>query len=526
MFDLKKNSPPEPNTDIPSKFVLECLTTESEGDGMLYAALMNEKLLYAKSSGIWYCWHSHSWVEDETDTALGLIRHVCERYGKEIETFEDKIDKSKKENDPDDHKTYKRAWDRKITKLQNKIKSLRNTRGRNACIEFARTNLNNPLTIIGNEFDRDPWLLGVQNGVVDLRSGVLYSGKPTQLISKRCGCDYLELDLDISDWLQFVETIYDNDQEVIAFIRRLFGYGLTGLATEHVFPFLLGRGRNGKSLLMESIMRVMGNYAAVIPPDLFLQSNTPRNASQADPAIMKLEGLRLAVSSEVEEGSRFSSRQVKKITGGETLEGRNPYDKRLRNFLPTHLTVMIGNHEPVPPTGDPAFWDRTFLIRHNIRFVKRKPTKENEREADPDIEEKLKKLDSQVLTWLVLGCLEWQGNKKDLAPPISVVKDTAEYQEDADFVGQFIETCCEKVDDKKKTGSTELYSAFAIWYRENINPKKNYTPSQRAFGLKVKRRDEFKHVKTNGITYYRGICLNTEWYKKMLDAARGKDDLP
>lgn len=519
-----KLEPPAPNQDLTSKFVMECLLTENEGDGMLFAALLKDKMLYAKSSGNWYQWAGHHWTKDRVDNALGLVRYVTDRYGQEITVFEEKIDKSKKHNDPEDHKDFKKSWDRKIGMLQKNIKELRRPAGRNACIDFARTNFGNPLTIVGDEFDKDPWLLGVPNGVVDLKSGELYGGEPGHLISKCCSCDYLGIeDVDISGVLKFLNTIYDNDQELIEFLQRLLGYGLTGLTTHHVFPFLLGRGRNGKSLFMNSIMRVLGDYAAVIPSDLFLQSNAPRNTNAADPAIMKLEGLRLAVSSEVEEGSKFSALQVKKITGGDTLEGRNPYDKELRNFKPTHLTIMIGNHEPAPPTGDPAFWDRTYLIKHNIRFVTTEPKTEKEKEADPEIEEKLSKLDSQFLTWMVIGCLRWQANNKKLDPPSTVLKATEEYQEDADFIGQFIETCCATSNPKSKTGSTELYAAFTVWFRENINAKKNYTPSQRVFGKKLRARDEFPDGKTNGIVHYKGIALNADWYQKMLNYATGKD---
>lgn len=518
----RRPAPPKPN-EVESKFTMECLVTESEGDGMLFAALLENKLLYASANTSWYVWQGHVWTRDKVALIFGLVRYVTERYGQEILLLEEKIDKSKKENDSEDHDTYARAWNRKIKSLQTKIKSLQNDKGRNACVKFAYTHFNNPFAIEGDEFDKDPWLLGVQNGLVDLRSGELYPGKPEQLVSKQCSCEFNSLEeCKLSDIIEFLNTIYDGDEEVITFMQMLLGYGLTGLTTEHVFPFLLGSGRNGKSLFIASVMRVMGDYAAMIPCDLFLKTNQPRSASQTDPGIMKLEGLRLAVSSEVEEGSRFSSQQVKRITGGDTLEGRNPYDKELRNFEPTHLTLMIGNHEPVPPSGDPAFWDRTFLINHPVRFVKSDPDKESgELLADPRIEEKLMGMDEQILCWLVEGCLLWQANGRKLDPPASVLKATEDYQADADWIGQFIDACCLKTD--KSTGSTTLYVAFVAWYQANINAKKNQTPSQRAFGLKLKARKEFEQSRRGDGVYYKGIALNVEWQQKMLEAATGPE---
>ncbi len=518
----KRIKPPEPN-EVATKFVMECLETESEGDGILFAAILEDKILFAASNESWFIWQGNVWRRDNLNMVMGLVRYVTDRYGKEIIDLEKKIEESKKNNDKDTHEFVSKTCNKKIFKLESKIKALRQDKGRNACIKFSHTHYENPFAIDGSEFDKNSWLLGVQNGVVDLRSGKLLKGAADQLVSKLCSCDYDEGDIDITDWLHFLNTIYNNDQELIEFIQMLFGYGITGETTEHVFPFFLGKGRNGKSLLVASIMRVMGDYSAVIPCELFLKTNQPKSTSQADPAVMKLEGLRLAVSSEVEEGARFSSKNVKIYTGGDELEGRNPYDKELRNFMPTHMAAMIGNHEPVPPSGDPAFWDRTFLINHPIRFVSGEPEGEFERPKDPNIEEKLKGMDKQILAWLVDGAIKWQSNGKKLNPPDSVLKATEDYKEDADWIGQYMTECCE-LDAKVSAGSTELYTAFVIWYREKINQKKSSTPTQRAFGLKLKARDGIKHSRTSTGVYYEGIKLNAAWNTKMLKAATDKSN--
>ncbi len=515
----KRVAAPEPN-EVDSKFVRECLVTDNEGDGMLFAALLENKLLYSAVNESWYVWSGSYWQRDKVSSVLGLVRYVTERYGEEILALEELIKKSKEENEEDIHKQLAKAWRAKIKKLEAKIKPLRQPRGRTACIQFATTYYDNPFSIEGSEFDKDPWLLGVPNGVVDLHSGELFPGEPGQLISKRCSCDYVHFsEIDTSDLENFLLSIYKGDEEKILFIQKMLGYGITGLTSEHIFPFFLGRGRNGKSLFLNALVRVLGDYAAVIPSELFLKTKVPRTANQTDPAIMKLQGLRLALSSEVEEGSQFSAQQVKRLTGGDTLEGRNPYDKELRNFEPTHLCIMLGNHEPVPPSGDPAFWDRTFLIDHPVRFVKSDPDEEkNEQLADPDMEEKLVAMDQQMLAWIVKGCLLWQADGKKLQPPKSVLKATDEYKEGADWIGQFIDACCIRCD--KNTGSTTLYLAFVEWYMENIDKRKNRTPSQRLFGQKLKGHGEFKSKRETAGVVYQGIALNLDWQNRLLQAAR------
>lgn len=510
--------PPPPN-EVESPFVMDCLNTYSEGDGQLYGALLAGKMLYAKGRDQWYWWGGQHWQEDQTDIAIGLVKYVIDRYAMEVDALKEEIKDSMENNDDEKHEIIQKSKGGKIKATNKKIAALRGLTGRKSCLDFARTNFGNPFTIAGDEFDRDPWLLGVKNGVVDLRSGELYQGDPQQMVLKSCSCNYIGIDdeVDLSGVEQYLEEIYDGDDELIAFVQRLFGYGLTGHSNEHVFPFFLGAGRNGKSLLMESIMRVMGSYASAIPSDLFLASRSPRPA--ADAAIMKLEGLRLAVASEVEEGSTFAAAQIKKITGGDTLEGRNPYDKKLRTFTPTHLTVMLSNHEPNAPSGDKGFWDRTYLIRHKIRFVKREPVDDNERPADPGVDERLKTLDEQFLSWMVIGCMEWQ-RLQGLCPPASVIKETDEYRKDSDYIGQFIATCCNTDNQEANTGATELYTAFVLWYRETINDKKQYTPSQKVFGSKLKALERFKRSPSDGRMKYKGISLKYEWEQRMMDASR------
>ncbi len=167
---------------------------------------------------------------------------------------------------------YAKAWDRKIGMLQNKIKALRQKRGAMPALSLHTPIFQNPFAIEGNEFDKNPWLLGVKNGVIDLRSGELYPGEPKQLISKQCSCNYVSLDAcNSKDWQDFL-SIYNGDKS-IDFMQMLLGYGITGLTTEHIFPFLLGRGRNGKSLFIASVIHVLGDYAGTIPSELFLKNN-------------------------------------------------------------------------------------------------------------------------------------------------------------------------------------------------------------------------------------------------------------
>ena len=516
----KDTSGGEKKDPLNSKFVMDCLDAEQLGDGILYAALHKDRFIFAKNSQQWFYWDDRTWRLDELDKAISAVETVSMRYGQEIEVLQKKIDDARESDDDEEYSFRKRIYSKKISRIRARISVLRKDAGRSNCLKFSHTNPKNQLAITGREFDMDPWLLGVENGVVNLRTGELEPSVPGDFILKRCGVTFGGLDIDLSVFEKILDSIYDNDREKIKFIQRLFGSALVGNSSEHVLPVMIGRGRNGKTKLIEAISFVMGDYAGVVPAEILLDSNRPANYNQSDPTMMDLKGLRMALCSETGEGKKFSSERVKWLTGGDTLVARGLYDKQPTKFEPSHMLVLLTNHEPGAPAGDLAFWERCFLIHHPFTFVKREPKEDYERRADPDLAEKLKEAGPAILTWLVTGCLEWQ--KRGLDPPESVIKSTQQYREQEDYIGQFIESCCE-IKKGSRIGATILYNTFEIWYRKTINAKKHFTPSQKVFGSKMRGREKFPPKKISGKSYYEGLELNDEYQQIMLDPESSDD---
>jgi len=237
---------------------------------------------------------------------------------------------------------------------------------------------------------------------------------------------------------------------------------------------------------------------------------------------MALKGLRIAIASETDEGRKFSASTVKRLTGGDTITARGLYDKHPTKFKPTHLLLLLTNHEPGAPVGDMAFWERCFLIRHLISFVNRDPATENERKADTLLPEKLRQIGPAILAWLVKGCLKWQ-EAKLLHPPESVKKSTEEYRKEEDYIGQFLETACLR-QSGARVNATDLYIAFTLWYQQTVNKKERFTPSQKMFGTKLKAREEFGVTVSNGRTFYHDLDLTAEYHAKILAAAGLTED--
>ena len=512
--------PLAPQAEITSKFVLECLDANELGDGLLYAALHKDKFVYAKGSECWYSWAEHSWRRDEMDRAIAAVENVALRYAQEIPIQAAALSDSLR---VDDGKAE--SFKSRIGQLHARVKRLRKDSGRKNCLAFAHTNPVLPLAVRAADFDLNPWQLACANGVINLKTGELEPGCPSDYISKRARAEFpadgVSANFDV--WVEVLLAIYNDDAKLVAYMQRLFGYGITGLSIEHVFPVLFGRGRNGKSLIVESLSYALGDYAGPVPSEMLLDSNRSTAAGGSSPEIMALKALRLAFASETDEGRKFSSAKCKWISGGDTLIGRGLYDKHLISFIPTHLLVLLTNHKPNAPDTDFAFWERCKLIPHKLSFIVRgedeAELKPHEREANKNLPGLLRANSGIILAWLVRGCLLWQ--KIGLSPPQSVLEATTTYQEDENYLGQFIEAACTQ-SLSVKSGSTELYEAFCHWYKANINKKDKYLPGQKSFGQKLMAADLFERKRIGGYYHYLGIAVSDE-YQALMAAQPGDD---
>lgn len=503
-----RNALPVPTHD----FVERCLYANELGDGLLFAYLFRGRHAYVGQADEWIYWSGHHWSVDLIEKghhARADVEHVALAYQETARHF-DALAKSAEHDGDRESATRLKA---KADKMKVRVAKLRTDPGRKRCLEFAKTNLESPLAIAGHEIDRDPWALPMANGVVDLRTGELHPGRPEDWLVKSSPVEWQGIDAPCPHWERFVTEIMGDDTEMAAFLRRVFGYGCTGLAREHIFLVLFGRGRNGKGIMTEVIQTVLGgqnataSLAGPVQSEMLLDQGKNRSAAGPSPDIMSLRGLRIAFASETDEGQRFSPARVKWFSGGETLTGRYPHDKRNVSFEPSHLLCLLTNHKPHAPASDFAFWERLLLVDFPLSFVDRKPQNENERPMDKGLKDRLLQELPGIAAWLVRGCLEWQ--RAGLDPPAKVREATAEYRKDEDMLADFIEECCilqQPGESDIRTPASELYDAFCEWFKVNISSKK--TVSQKAFGKMM--LEKFQRERKGGIYYYYGISVSSQ----------------
>jgi putative DNA primase/helicase len=475
--------------EVDSKYVLECLEQNEIGDGRLYAALNQGRYVYNKTDEKWYVWSGHHWERDIMNTAVASAESVCDRYLQEAINISYQRNDAVKDGKDDEAKRLKETHD----KIYKRVSRLRTDRGRRNCVICAHTKYD-PLAVPGDGFDLDPWTLACKNGVVNLKTGELRPGRPDEFILRACPHEWKGIDEPAPEYDKFLQTTFEGNQDLISYLDRLFGYAITGLTAQRKFVMLHGQGQNGKGILIETLLHVLGPLAAPIQSEMLLDQGRSRSAAGPSPDIMALKGLRLAVASETDEGRRFSSSRVKWLSGGDTLVGRSPFAQQEISFTPTHTLFLLTNNKPHASAYDFAMWERMILIPFKLSFVNREPRAENERFADLYLQGKLQKEASGILARLVRGCIEWQ--ERGLDPPAIVLDATMEYKREEDILEDFIEEHCYR-DPGAKAGASELYDSFNEWFLKNVSKK---GMSQKKFG-RLLQGAGFEKVKSGTFSY-------------------------
>jgi len=321
---------------------------------------------------------------------------------------------------------------------------------KNALLDHAKNMLQIATTI--DRFDLDPMLLGVKNGVIDLRIGRLLRGQPDHMVSKCCSCEF-KPDAKCPRWEQFLGEIFSGDREIINFIQLAIGYSLTGLISEQVFFMLHGRGANGKSTFLETIKLMLSDYAATTQPTTFEASRFDGDRQTND--IAALKGTRFVTASEVREKSRFNEARLKSLTGGDTITARFLH-REFFTYQPSFKVWLAVNHVPKVDDTSIAFWRRVHLIPFERQFL--------DHERDPHLKEKLIEEITGILSWAVAGCLAWQ--KEGLPIPTKIRAATDNYRNSSDIVVQFLKDCTIQGEDMQVEAG-RIYDAFKKWCETN-----------------------------------------------------------
>lgn len=349
---------------------------------------------------------------------------------------------------------------------------------------FARTDA--AFAVTQEAWDANLWLLGTPGGTIDLKTGELREPDPGDGITKLTAVAPGE-GPDCPLWLAFLDQATKGDPQMIRLLRQLAGIALTGETREHILPFAFGDGGNGKGVLVNTLARILGDYAVTATMDTFMASHGDKHSTD----LAMLRGARLVTASETEEGRAWAESRIKQMTGGDPITARF---MRCDNFTyaPQFLLLIMGNNKPNLNSVDAAMRRRFIML----------PFENKPLVADPLLPQKLEAEWPGILRWMVEGCLDWQQNglvrsERDKAA-------TEEYFATQDAFGLWLaEECdCEPGNEFKTATSTELFNAWQSFARRSGET----ASSHKDFASRMEKRGFQKH-KSHGTMVYRGLRI-------------------
>lgn len=332
----------------------------------------------------------------------------------------------------------------------------------------------------------EPYYLNTQNGVVDLRTKKLYPHSPDFRCREICNAEY-NPDAKSSRFKGFLSEVFEDNHELIQYVKRVCGYGITGEKKEEKIYFMIGYGGNGKSKFIDAISYVLGNYAATIPISALTKDY--RNAGSPTPELVPLIGKRIAFANEIKGDAQLNDSMVKQLTGDKAI----PIRRMRREFASVETTFKIfvdSNFMPYFKHYDNAIERRVVIIPYNKIF--------SDEQRDNDLAKKLEKDAEYILKWLVDGAYKYYKEGK-LSEPDCIRQATYDFKEFSDSVGCFIKDRTEKCPGSK-ISSSELYQI----YQEYCTQKDYDALGSKAFSQSM-QKNRIRKEKGRSANYFVGV---------------------
>jgi len=318
------------------------------------------------------------------------------------------------------------------------------------------------------DYDRDPFLLNVANGILDLRTGDLRPHDPAALLHKLAPVEY-QPDAACPRWEDFLHEVFLGDADLVAFAHRLAGYLLTGDTREQAAFFLVGNGANGKTVFVETLRALLGTYAADTPASVFLGTR------EAPADLAPLLGARLVTASEGAGTQGLNEALLKRVTGGDPVTCRPAYRDPF-SYSPAFKLLFPTNEVPRFASQSYALKRRLYLLPFRQTFYRpaESPAKKgkNGKDKQPIRDEALRgKLAAELpglLAWAVRGSLEWQ--RAGLCPPAGVLQETDLLFRAMDPLADFLTQDCYS-EPKARVETGALWKAYNLWCTLNDSPR-------------------------------------------------------
>jgi P4 family phage/plasmid primase-like protien len=432
------------------------------------------ELRYCHPWKTWMVWDGRRWARDETAEVVRRAKDTQRAFFKETAAALARV------SDIENEEIRKQKKTELTQQLQHALR-WEDNRDMGRAVDSLKSEPNIP--VLTEQLDAQPNLFNVRNGTLDLDTGTLRPHNRADLLTKLAHVVY-DPTAKCPTWNAFLTRIMDGNTDLIDYLQRLAGYGLSAETKEQSIWFFHGTGANGKSTFLGTLLAMMGDYGMQSVSDLLMVKNHESHPTErAD-----LFGKRLVCTIETEEGKRLAESLMKQLTGEDRIRARK-MKQDFFEFSPTHKIILCANHKPVIRGRDLAVWRRIKLVPFSVTIT--------EEEKDKDLPAKLKAELSGILTWAADGYRKWKAH--GMAEPDEVRIATTEYQHEQDTVGAFIAECCTVLKEARVKASL-LFETYVNWSGDKLM-------TQKAFSQQILDKGFTKDRGHGGAVFYFSIGL-------------------
>ena len=512
-FDPEPDEGPPDTTEIFDGVTVDdvekCFRYNQVGDGILAMKLMRGKFCFDNVDQRPYRFNCTHWFRDKNCDWRKALFGVADLYAMR-EAHHRAIAREADPSDHDGKKAIKRAeaWAKRV----------------NACRDVTRirkiwevaTSGAGSLGISGDQWNKHPTLLPALNTVVDLETGKAIKPDPTQYFNKAATAPFLGLQTEAKFWVETIHKALGGQDDLIDYFEYMVGFAATGIQTKDFFCAYGPGGDNGKSVIFEWLMKILGEFAGSIKVEMLLEEKFMRSADGPSPAMLKLRGLRMAVTSEAEAKHRFAMGKIKSIcSGGDRMEARGINAADIVEFVPELTLILHSNDLPKAAGNDEAFYRRLKLILFGSKFINPalgpEDTGRHIYHARPRTEvDKILTAESPGILAYIVRCAMKAIKLGDMPPPPeSVVRETNRYRAGEDLVGSFLRECTVPDTDNKERMKA-IYTAFKKWCMEEQMMTEKAVWSIKALGQDLRKRPGLEVIDSN-VVYYKGLRIKEEF---------------
>ena len=484
---------------------------------LLIRLLGRNNLRYLRDTGEWIHWNGSRWIN--VGTAPTEMTNVVARYyflrSQRLEVMaqampSDEAHQARKEALMAEAKAKHKWASEKCSSVPGRMAMLKDA--------SARPILWSSLSA----FDQDGDLLGLPNGVVNLKTGEVRPEAQEDLISKHCAVPFTGVEPTgegAARARRFVEDITAMQHGRVApdrqqWLQRRIGAALRGRNALEGMEIWHGKGANGKSVLAKSLMAALGPYAAMVPAGALLTSSRGRDAEGASPFMVRAVGTRLVFASETSDTAYLDEPRVKLLTGGDKLNVRGNYQDG-GEYAVTFTLVLLTNPLPNVAEGDAALWDRLapfpFLLRWRRPGVLAAVDAEDigMPEADPWLKDVMAEGGDAgslewLLWWAIWGGVAWQEDGLGDVPE-DLRRNAEAYRGAQDKMGRWMDDCEFAIVGAANgsTSTTELFRSYSLWCEQEGT--RSGTASTFAKRLIEYSKGFVEAGKSNGVRILKGV---------------------